>query len=86
MGRHQLNHSQMIASPGRRRIFLPTLFVVSALTLYVVYQIAKPLDQQILTARHLDYIGKDVLWDGGSRSFTFRLPYWRFPGDLCATP
>jgi hypothetical protein len=63
-------------SARAKRGLAAAVFAGSALALVIVWQFIKPLDRQILSASHIEYYGKCALWDGGSRFFEFRLPYW----------
>lgn len=49
---------------------------LSAVGIFFVHQLRKPFLQQLSTARYVELIRKGSIWDGGSRYFVLRLPYW----------
>jgi hypothetical protein len=48
--------------------------VAAPLALLAWLRLAMPLERYVLSAKHIEYIGFSSYWDGGSRSFAFKLP------------
>ena len=45
--------------------------------LFVVLWLVIPFERCVLVVKHIELTGWSSYWDGGSRSFAFRLPGWR---------
>ena len=51
--------------------------LVALLAFLVVFRLATPFACYISSAKQIELTGWSSYWDGGSRSFAFRLPGWR---------
>jgi hypothetical protein len=45
--------------------------------LFVVFWLVIPFERCVLVVKHIELTGWSSYWDGGSRTFAFRLPGWR---------
>jgi len=50
---------------------------VTLLALFVALWLAVPFERYLSTIKHVELTGWSSYWDGGSRSFAFKLPGWR---------
>jgi len=51
--------------------------VVLLLALLILLWLAIPFERCLVVAKHIELTGLSSFWDGGSRSFAFKLPGWR---------
>lgn len=51
--------------------------VALLLALFALLWLAIPFERCLLVANHIELTGWSSYWDGGSRSFAFKLPGWR---------
>jgi hypothetical protein len=49
---------------------------VALLAVLAWLRLAIPFQRYLLSAKHIEYTGLSSYWDGGSRSFAFKLPGW----------
>ena len=64
-----------VVSKRTKWIFIVLILVVAVLVIAFIRQATKPLEQQVLAANKIEFIGEDFPADGGSFAFFFRLPY-----------